>query len=324
MIRPVRAVALCAACCLLSWSAPLRAAESCPPSAVVRGPARAAEEMTKALVDRGVRVEPPGLPPGPCGALDVELSEVDGGLRVKIADAWGRTAERDVQSALTAVALVESWARMDLLESAAPATPPVASAKGGAAPARSPLAPVAGSAAPPVPRESDRHSHVLMHLAAERGRGRDHDEWHGINATVCGRIGIVCLGAAARYGESSHSGEGRKKGSDVLMTLDIPIALGRLSLTPGIGAGGGWTGIDLRDLGCKDGSCRGALRGHGRAIALDERGPRGEVHLTAALRLFGRLHVEIGGSATAGIPTEQEPDGRVIVRARAGLLWGLP
>src|SRR5688572_28961527 len=91
--------------------------QTCEPSATVDGPADLALELTRALVERKIRVEPSSLPAsGGCERLTVELAGGADGIDLFIADPFGRTARRTVQSMETGAALVESWMRLELVE----------------------------------------------------------------------------------------------------------------------------------------------------------------------------------------------------------------
>jgi len=50
------------------------AGDACPPIAVVRGTGKVVQELSSALVGRGIRVEPAGLPGGQCAQAGLDLS----------------------------------------------------------------------------------------------------------------------------------------------------------------------------------------------------------------------------------------------------------
>ncbi|MFO0728332.1 MAG: hypothetical protein U1E65_31415 [Myxococcota bacterium] len=308
------------------------AAEQCPPTAVVSGPPALAQELTRALIERGVHVEPAGLPPGDCAPLTVAVSALDGSLGVSIADAWGRTAERKVKDPRTAATLIESWAKMALLDGAArptsTTTPAITAAAEPPAPAAevqpaveaaplaepapepAPEAKVQAMTPPPAPTISP-----LFRLTAEGGIGRDTTKWLGVSAAACARLGVTCLGIGARYAISQE----RQSAIDALAIFDVPIKLGPVTLSPGVGLGVGW--LSPREQ-------MGFFFGHGSQD--DARlSLRAEMHLALTVHLRERLSLEAGMVATAaprfGHGEELFGDTHLtIVRGQAGLVWGLP
>ena len=305
---------------VLGLATPAGASELCPPTAILSGPGPLVQELTRALVERGVRVEPAGLPPGDCKPLVVELTASDGLFGVSIADAWGRTAERTVKDPATAATLIESWARMDLLDGATTTSSVSASAAASPPPPlknaqpetpTQKMEPTALAAAAPSPTVVEKTS--LFRLSAEGGMGKDGLRWIGLAGSACARLGPVCLGMKARYGISQE----RQNAVDGLAVLDLPLVFGRVSLTPGVGVGVGW--LSGRDQGF------GAF-GHQDDAGL---APRAELHLMASVRLSERLSLELGAAGTVapsfGHHRELMGDSHLaIVRGQAGLVWGIP
>ncbi len=296
------------------------ASELCPPTAILSGPSPLVQELTRALVERGVRVEPAGLPPGECAPLAVELTATDGLFGVSIADAWGRTAERTVKDPATAATLIESWARMDLLDGAtttssrsatAAVLPPLKNA-----PVETPTQKIepttlraAAAPAAPLPEKTS-----LFRLSAEGGVGRDGLRWVGVSGSACARLGPVCLGMGARYGLS----QARQNAVDGLALLDVPLVFGRFSLTPGVGIGVGWLSAH------EHGGFGSFGSDHNEGLAA-----RAEVHLMASFRLSERLSIQLGTSAThaPSFGHHQEFMGDphlAVIRGQAGLVWGIP
>jgi hypothetical protein len=337
------------------------AAADCPPTAVIEGSDPHTQQLIAALTARGVRVEPPGLPPGDCGVLAVKLTENNGSLRVAISDPWGRTAERTVKSPLTAATLVETWARMELLEStqsdlpAAPQTPttpsqdipviaetpttpvvgtprdqpaitaPVVTATAAATTATATTAaatpeknaPVAQAETRAPAPEEDPSDPVMWRIGAELSLSDHEPEWRGLTAGLCGRLGFTCLGVSARYNFSERGDR-----ADALIDLSAPIALGRLTLTPAIGAGvGGRNFAGGSRCVPRGDSCR-LIRYPPEPFGLS---PRAEARVDATLRLFGALGIQIGASATIDIAEDElSEDGEPLIRTYAGLAWGVP
>lgn len=336
---PARRAALLAGAAALSLGAEARTSGDCPPTAVISGEKAAAQELTKALVVRGLRVEPEGLPPGPCGVLQVRALVVPEGFAIWIGDPWGRTAERTVRDLLTAATLVESWARMDLLEgvnttttTSEPRPPAPEPALEGAAPTASVIATSTRAAAPAAPTPQTHAisaagsterlaTPLLLQIGGEAGVGADRTKWIGAALSACGRLGAFCLGPTARYAVSEH----RQHSVDVLLDLRAPISFGTLTLTPHLGAGGGWISRAQSGDDCDFGFCRSSFRD--REAGSEGLGLRAAAGLTASLRLFDALHLQVGATGSAGAILRRrvavDPH-LTIVRAQTGLLWGVP
>lgn len=316
-------------------------AETCPPTAVVSGPKGLVRSLTQALMARGVQIEPAGLPPGACPALDVAVALAAAGLQVRITDPWGRRADRALANVLTAATLIEVWARMDLLASETSTTAAVdptplvgaeapviaaattASASIAPAPAAAPVAEIgdddgterelATQMSHDSPRDlaggAPQPSTLLLDVAGEVGIARDRRVWSGSALGACMRIGFTCVGALGRFA-FSRGGDYRIDG---LGLVTVPIGLGRFTLTPGVGVG---AGVELE---------RGQRRG----------GPDGSLDLRVegrfglGFRITDSLHAELGASAS----TSPRLRGRggflggaddTIVRASLGIMWGSP
>lgn len=342
----------------------LGSADTCPPTATIGGPAALAQPLTKALIARGVQIEPAGLPAGSCPLLDVQVAAAPGGLKVAITDPWGRRAERSLADVLTAATLIETWARMDLLQTtetssaaavpAAPVmlTPPlvaptVAPATSEAAPLVVPTTPAVDAApaaeAPAAEEVTEagaedaagaeaaatgdapaelalvpERSRVLIDLAGEMGVSRSRQVWTGSSLTACVRVGITCVGALGRF----SFGDGGDHRIDGLGLIAVPLSLGRLTLSPSIGAGLGVHQRDGQGFGRR-----------GRGFDFDDFDDgdstqlRVEARLGLSFRVRETLHVELGASAS----TSPRFGGRflgsaedTIVRGSVGLLWGTP
>lgn len=322
-------------------------ADTCPPTAVIGGPAALAAPLTRALVSRGVQIEPAGLPAGPCPSLAVDVVAAPEGLRVTITDPWGRRAERALANVLTAATLIEAWARMDLLQGVAtsstgavPVAPLSSSAPAAAEAAPAPVVVTEAAATTPadtpeeaVPAPGDavldsaapeaslsllepESSRLLIDATGELGVSRKRDVWAGTAVTACVRLGAVCLGGLGRF--ATARGEVRFDG---LGLVALPIALGRLTLQPAVGAG---IGVELERRG----------RGRGRGDFADFGGDgdarfRAEVRLDLSYRFSDSFHALLGASASSAPDLGRGgsllgPADQTMVRGHVGLMWGVP
>jgi hypothetical protein len=151
------------------------------------------------------------------------------GIKLHIEDGFGRTSDRYVAEANTAVSLIESWIvddKSDLL-----AVPPV------------PAPPAATVVAAPPPAVV---SPLQMYAAPLALVGSDSSLFMGGMVGGCGQVGLACLGAEIGFvhdtgaiGETPDAGTSRNA-ANVLVTAGVPIRRGAFFLMPAIGAGVGW------------------------------------------------------------------------------------
>lgn len=281
--------------------------------------------LTAALVARGVRVEPGEVPPGECERLAVTLSPSAEGVKVGIVDPWGRSTERTVKELLTSASLIESWARLDLLDGVS--TRSVAPAKAAAAPpARVPVVPAdvpeKNVATLETAAAQEAEVSLSLRVLAEGGVSRDRQKWMGGSVAACAHLGFLCLGLEGRYAR----GEQGQNAAEALLILEAPITLGFVTFTPGLGAGAGWLS---GDRGGRGGGV--VLRGRGDHFMggmMDAAGlgPRAEARLGLALNFTDHFGIELGASASA-IPELRrgarglfDPE-QAVLRAQGGLVW---
>lgn len=302
------------------------AAMACAPLATVRGPRADADALTRALVARGVAIEPDGFPPGPCPRTAVSVARADGGLRVTITDAVGRRAERSVSSVATAATLVESWLQLSALADAEP--PPVA------APPAAPVAPAApASPKPLVAREPPTTdvaveatpdapaervvSQWLVDASGEYGMARDRTRWSGGRVRGCFRLGAICVGPMLRVAGNDQ----QEKLVEGYVQADLPLRFGAVSLRPALALGAG----ALYEKGSAGRGADDPFDG-GRDDARYT--PRAEVSLTASYALGERWHLTLGGAVTGVAEgagrTWRVDDHQTTARMFAGLTWGIP
>lgn len=334
------------------------AQSECAPTAILDGNAALLGPATKLLIAKGLRVEPAGLPPGDCPALNVRLTRAEGGYRLNIRDPWGRTADRFVRDLETVGTLVASWANVSLVEGTAVpeiSAPPVqepavvvpevkvpeVTTATTAQPIVAPVAPVevpveeapkeeAPAEIVPVP-EASNSSAIILRLSGEGGVGRDRARWAGVGLSACAPISVFCLGVSGRYNRSDEE----RSAADGFLFLGLPLAMGPVTITPSVGGGGGWMSSSDRELRplarCRGRNCaeRSIVRGDDDddgEMGLD---PRVEARLDASIALAESFHLQLGGSITASPSLDDElvlegDPANTIVRASAGLVWGNP
>jgi hypothetical protein len=237
-----------------------------------------------------------------CDAVQVTIEGGAGDMLLRVEDPDGRTSVRRLASARAAAALIESWTRADLTG---------ALMRG---PAASPAAaePSLGASAAP-----DRPLLLTGQLAGETALGSDGSAWLGGTAGFCLAVERACLGPAARFAAA----DGRRA-LDGLLAARFPVALGRLTLAPGLAVGYGWRRreADLSEQQA-DAQLVGAVgetapaTGHGLRV-------EGELALSVPLGAWLALELRTGLGGAPQAPADRGP--RLHLRGGVGLRVGGP
>jgi hypothetical protein len=232
--RLVAAAALSAALALsLSLAGDARAEPACAPVVRVTGEPALADPVIALLHQRGVSVDGASR----CGTLTAVLTASGERTRITIVDAEGRTALRMAEDVRAAATFIESWARGDLsapLLAAREAPPALATAR--QAPDRESPPPIAETAA-------FETRPIAIAAAAGAGLSSDGALWTAAQAQACVVVGPTCLGALVRYANDTRSqGDSNvrvtaRRSLDLLVVADLPLHLGPVVVTPGLGVG---------------------------------------------------------------------------------------
>ncbi len=200
-----------------------------------------------------------GIAPRPapgCLPVAVAVRPARAGFDLLISDAEGRTARRRIARLEAAAMFIESWARTDLEASLPPLPPPPVLLPELARALPDDLGPAdgAGAARDVVQRDvvqdenglAGRLSAVRVSLAhtpggslqlataLESGVDGARALWLGAALGLCARIGPVCAGVSAGL---SRSADARRE--ELLATIELPLAVGGISIAPRIGLGMG-------------------------------------------------------------------------------------
>ncbi|HEY6724771.1 MAG TPA: hypothetical protein VI197_12110 [Polyangiaceae bacterium] len=293
--------------------------QPCPPGVRLVGDEAAAEAVSALLLTAGVQTSGEQH----CVTVIAELRrEPDGRLGVRLVDTQGRSTDRLVSNAETAAAVIESWARVDLvapmLEAPAQAVPEMELAPAGQAPSTAskpethadgvPGGPHAGGVPAGPRKDFDATAWLGVSLAD------DDSLWTDLSIAGCLRVGAACLGAELRgsFDTEVHDAAAEldtdrgEVGGLLSAEYMVGIPESRWRVSPGFAAGAGYVSSDVD------------------ADASPEMGPavsRGDVsmrlgvfgHVAAAvardLHLSGRLGFEVAPLAR----TRAEPEDGVLI-----------
>jgi hypothetical protein len=280
-----------------SGAQPARA-QPCPPAVALTGEPATVTAVRELLEARGILGETPS-----CPAVHARIERRGGGLVVAV-DGPDGAIERAVGEPATAATVIESWARSDV------AAPLLASR---AVPVEAPVA------SPPAARG------IQLFAAEEMSVASDRTLWQGMQLEACIMLGPVCAAArvhAARVIARPASWEGIvRKGAELYVGIDVPIAIGRTRLTPGFAAGYG--AMFTRRSGGSEG------------MFLEIAGPRAEVHAAFSVPITDHLAVDLVTTGALTRATRIEAHGdvrdatvtfpaepRALVRIALGLRYG--
>jgi hypothetical protein len=237
LARAVGSVASRAAvAALIVASVAQAAAEPCAPRAELAGDAVAVERVTTELAALGVQRGRPA--PGCRGvSAQVELAP-DGGIAVAIRDGGRRSEGRVVGDAAVAASWIDSWLRDDLDGTAWLLASPTAPL----------VAPVAAPNAVVAPRGSvvagrSVFDRVALTATYEQSWLDDGASANGGSVAACVRVGMLCLGARARYAREADRVVNltamARSDTALIATVALPVTAGRMTIAPELGIGVG-------------------------------------------------------------------------------------
>lgn len=276
-----------------SFASPLTAAaqsDACAPAAVVAGDPELVTIVQQRLLDRGVAERAPDRCPGVVATV---LARPEG-ILVERLEPSGRRDVRVVSSVEMAATLIESWAEHDLLEPIlglpfsphAPSAPTPATPSEVSAGAEDVIEPPSSPPGGVAPSDEAASPSTLMRISLEGGvaLASDGSLWAVPAVRWCLGLGPICVGAAVR-GQLDLRATGRSQdldttrlGFDATLTAEVPLRLGALALSPGVGLGAGW----LRYEGGEDDT--------GVFVEQD----RGDLRIDAFLRAYWTLSAPVG------------------------------
>jgi hypothetical protein len=248
-----------------SWFGAISAAHAapCPPSAKLSGDPKLVADVTTVLDQRGIPVLA-------CASVSVDLERNGDGLAVAID---GR-APRTVGDSRTAATMIESWVRTDV-------DGPLLGVR--------PIIAVAEQAPPPVLHEvmvPSTWRGASVFALGQTAMASDGTGWLGAEVGACVNLGPMCAAARLRFARVA-GGPGPfefmldRTGVELLIGGDIPVSVGKMTLSPGFSGGVGTVVTHVADM--QDGSHRGSEIG----------GMRADVHCSLLYPLSHRFAAEL-------------------------------
>ncbi len=293
----------------LALTVPARArAETCRPAVELAGEPLVVADVFEILGARAVSfvVEQ-------CGAIRAHVERRGNEIAISIADRDGVPIERVVSDARSAATVIESFVRMDVGDPllASRALPPESAPSLGM---RSDHGEAVTVPSRPVARG------VQLFSAFETSYASDRTSWVGAHIGVCVMFGPVCGAARLRFA-SVANGPGvwkeqmERRSTELLVGIDIPLAIGPLTISPGFAAGLGQM----------------HTRGATHEMRAETGGVRADVHVALSIPIWRRLAVDVFTAADLTQETRVEWDDtmeplpdepRLLVRFGVGLRYG--
>lgn len=188
-----------------------------------------------------------------CVTVIAELRrEPDGRLGVRLADTQGRSTDRRVSDAETAAAVIESWARVDLVAPMLEAPAPAVAEVELAAPEQAPSAaskPETHAGGVPTPARHDFGATAWLGVSL----ANDNSLWTDLSIAACLRVGAACLGAELRgsFDTEAHRVTLETDRGEVggLLSAEFVLAIPetRWRVSPGVAAGAGYVSSETEE-----------------------------------------------------------------------------
>ncbi len=290
-------------------------AAPCPPTVSLSGDDDGLVGALRVLLDqRGIASNESKDSASGCPAIRARVERRGDALAVAL-DRPGDPVERVVEEAATAATVLESWARTDI------AAPLLASHPLPAEPPRE---------APPVAGHAERG--LQLFAAAETSLGSDGTGWLGTQLGMCINFDPICLATrlhmSSVVAKSSSWAGLERKNIEILVGIDIPIAVGGATLSPGFAAGIGHMRTHQNNVrvGPRTGEWggeTGGLRADIHATLSIPFTRRFALDLSLTATLTQATHIEVfdpQGDPTMALALPDEP--LALFRFAAGLRYG--
>jgi len=204
---------------MLLVGASTRARGECRPAAIPHGDPQLVRTLIERLAASGIETAPDAS----CPAVRVQVAQRGAQVHLRVTDAYERLGERDVQDVATAAAIIETWTLQEI------------------EPGTLPEAPIA----PPSPKYAPRTG---LAVAAQTSLSEQATTWAGGSVSGCMMARWSCLGATVHASADVVTTPHDLFELDALATADLPWALGRFVVSPGIALGYGWQRVESHPL----------------------------------------------------------------------------
>jgi hypothetical protein len=162
--------------------------------------------------------------------MEARIERTGERLRVEVTDGYGRRSQREVRDTATAIALIESWARPEVV---------VGADLPGASEPMDP-SPRALAATPAVAGATG------VAVLAGMDYAGDGTTWARGGVTGCVAVGPACVGGRVEIAsatELSNTTDHPRRTYSLAATVELPRTVGRFAVVPGVGIGGGWARV---------------------------------------------------------------------------------
>ncbi|HWA72206.1 MAG TPA: hypothetical protein VG937_07735 [Polyangiaceae bacterium] len=228
---------------LCHWVSPATAAAACHPAVILTGDRPLVREIAQILAARGIAHD---SEPG-CSPARGEVRLLAEAIQVRYEDPWRRANERRVLAVDTAATLIESWAHADFEEATAERSEDGELAERAQSVIETPdtVTRDRGVQTSP-PRPGGNAGPFGVALGPVFSVASDRSLWAGLGATGCGELGPLCAGVALRGALDTRSSgasselRGSRSEAEALLRAGMPLRAGRITVSPGLGAGVGW------------------------------------------------------------------------------------
>ncbi len=262
----------------------------CGASVRVSGDADVAKAIRASLMARGLG----DVAVDDCASMEVVVERAGPRLRLAVIDGFGRRSDREVRDSATAIALIESWARPEVV-------------LGDDLPgAGAPEAEEPSFRRAPAPRATPNTTGIAV--VAGLDYARDATTWQRVGAAACVATGPVCIGGRLEIASPLDEGSHPRRSTSLAATVELPRGVGRVTLVPGVGVAGTWATLGGLGLHADETDDIPSLR----AVAT--------VAVRLAVARGWAIELELGGEAEAFGATHPVPGS--LGRAGLGLRYG--
>jgi hypothetical protein len=284
-------------------------AEPCALVVALEGEPAAVETIGDRLTARGISTDTSA-----CAGVRTRVERRGADFVIVFVAAEGGVVERVVSDPGTAATVIESFVRVDV------ASPLLASRPLPPGPARTVHREPAPTSAPPSALRERTGVHVFGSL--DSTVASDRTAWLGMQVGACIMLSVVCPSARFRFdmvmtGTTGWAASTTRNSSDLLVGVDVPLAVASWMIVPGVAIGMGGIRTDYEPAIAD-------------SVKRETTGLRGELHATVLVPLSPTLAVDLSAAGVLlqetkideGAMTSLPGDPLRLVRFGVGLRYG--